>query len=142
MKNLETVKKLEAFILYVLMHKEKYSIPEDVEISRLLKYFKTIPEKGGEIFKRPDMVYKMLMGDCDDWTTLISFVAHKKKIPFKHVYVLKNDYPVHIFPILKIQNNWVVVDPWQLRKPFVYREKKNQIEVETCLKMTGICQRF
>ena len=141
MKNLDTVEKLETFILYIVMHQEKYKLPE-IKLSKLLEFFRKVPEKGGEIFKRPDITYKMLMGDCDDWTTLISFIAYKKGYKYKHVYKLKNGYPIHIYPILLIKNKWVVLDPWQLRRPFVYKKRKNEVEVETCLMMNGVCQRF
>jgi len=141
MKNLETVKKLEVFILYVIMHQEKYKLPE-IKLSNLLQFFKMIPEKGGEIFKRPDLTYQMLTGDCDDWTTLISFIAHKKGIKCKHVYKLKNDSPVHIYPILFIKNRWVTLDPWQSRQAIAYKKKNDEKEVDTCLMIGGICQHF
>jgi hypothetical protein len=142
MKNLDTVEKLEVFILYVVMHPEKYDVPGDVKLTNLLTHFRKIPEKGAEIFKRPDLTYKMLMGDCDDWTTLVSFIAHKKGLKYKHVYKLKNGSPIHIYPILKIKDNWATFDPWQLNRPFYYKARKDEVEVETCLMMNGVCQRF
>jgi len=45
MKNLDTVEKLEVFILYVVMHPEKYDVPGDVKLTNLLTHFKKIPEK-------------------------------------------------------------------------------------------------
>ncbi len=136
MRNLSTVIKLEIFIAYIVTHISKYKVPE-VKITKLLRDFKRIPEKGGEIFKRPDMIYLMMQGDCDDWTTLISFLAHRKGIKCKHVYLLKNNTPVHIFPILKVNDKWVTCDPWQGRLLKPYKRKKNEREVETCLLING-----
>ncbi len=141
MKNLETVKKLEVFILYIITHAEKYNIPE-VKLLNLLQHFKMIPEKGGEIFKRPDLVYQMMTGDCDDWTTLVSFLAHRNNIKYKHVYKLKNDSPIHIYPVLKLSGEWVTIDPWQSRQAFKYRIRSDEKEVDTCLRIGGICQDF
>ncbi len=136
MRNLKTVMKLEIFIAYIVTHASKYKVP-DVKISKLLKIFKKIPEKGGEIFKRPDLTYMMMQGDCDDWTTLISFMAYRKNIKCKHVYLLKNNAPIHIFPILKINDKWITCDPWQGRFLKPYTKKKNEREVETCLLIDG-----
>lgn len=142
MKNIETIKKLEAFILYVILHQDKYIIPK-VSFTNLLQFFKPIPEKGAEIFLRPDITYHRMSGDCDDWTTLISFIAKRKGIKYKHVYKLnKDNAAIHIYPILFIKGAWVTLDPWQSREAFKYKKLDDEKEIETCLMIGGICQTF
>lgn len=138
-KNFGSIKKLIAFIIYIL--EKDYKIPK-WDYNRLLTHFKKIPEKGVEIFQRPDITYYRLLGDCDDWTTMIIKIAQKRGDDFKIVFKIKNNSAVHVYPIVKRGESWFTLDPWQSTTPIPFVKKADDKVVEVCFLFEGKCVKF
>ena len=85
--------------------------PKEVfEIVKNLDY-KADP-KGIEFLSRPlfSIFEKNLPRDCDDKTLIICCYAKLKGIPYKIAVTGRNKHPHHVFPILCLNNSWVIFD--------------------------------
>jgi len=106
--------RIATFINYAVIS-EDFKIKKN-DLEKVYKGFQKRPEKGAEILRKPREVYlnfhNGLGGDCDDYTTLISYIAYKLKIKFRYVFLLKDGKAFHIYPELKINNEWVNYDRW------------------------------
>ena len=110
----------EKTVLKIFEFSKKYSsdvlfleskTPDEVfEFVKNLKY-KPDP-KGIEFLSRPkfSVFENNLPRDCDDKTLIITCYCELKNIPYKIAVTGKNNSPHHIFPILKIFDNWVYFD--------------------------------
>jgi len=121
------MKKINKYTIYAIFRITNFInleiVKSELEIKKsdlidIYENFQKRPEKGVEILRTPAEVYynykNGLGGDCDDYTTIISYIAHKLKIKFRYVFVLKNNKAFHIYPELFIKNKWVSYDIWNI----------------------------
>lgn len=84
-----------------------------MEVFEIVKNMTYKPDpKGIEFLSRPlYSIFKTnLPRDCDDKTLIICCYAKLKGIPYKIAVTGKNKSPHHVFPILCINNSWVIFD--------------------------------
>lgn len=85
--------------------------PKEVfEIVKNLSY--RADPRGIEFLSRPkfSLFSDFLPRDCDDKTLIITSYAKLKRFPYKIAVTGKNREPHHVFPILLINNSWVIFD--------------------------------
>lgn len=85
--------------------------PEEVfEIVKNLSY--RADPKGIEFLSRPkfSLFSNSLPRDCDDKTLIVCCYAKLKGYPYKIAVTGKEREPHHVFPILLINNSWVIFD--------------------------------
>lgn len=110
----------EKTVLKVFEFTEKYftdviflesQTPE--EVFNFVKNLEYKPDpKNIEFISRPkfSIFENNLPRDCDDKTLIITSYAKLKNIPFKIAVIGKENQPHHIFPILKLNKEWVYFD--------------------------------
>lgn len=131
-RNENSIKRLITYILMIIM-RDNLKVSKDY-LYTLKKEFQKRPEKGKEIFRKPSEVYynyiNGLGGDCDDYTTLIVYIANKLNIPYQIVFLKRNDAVYHVYPELYIKKKWHNWDRWNTKiiKPDIVK-----IIIEPCL---------
>ena len=111
-KNYKSIDKLIRFIIFVLGNDYNNIEHSKLKIDDIANNFIKIGERGAEIFQRPDITYLRNMGDCDDFTTLLCYIAHKKGLQYKIGFVIKENFAVHIYPIIE----GILFDIWTNKK--------------------------
>ena len=131
-KNDNSIKRLVTYILLIIM-RDKLKVSKDY-LYTLKKDFQMRPEKEVEIFRKPREVYynykNGLGGDCDDYTTLICYIANKLDIPFQIVFLRRNNSVYHVYPELYINKEWTNWDRWPTK---TLKEGVTKIIIEPCL---------
>jgi len=130
-KNKYSVKMLTTYIFTIIL-RDNLRVSNDY-LTELKNNFQKRPEKYKEIFRKPTEIYynfkNGLGGDCDDYTTLISYIAYKLKIPFRLVFLIKNDSVFHIYPELYKAKKWQNWDRWN---PKLIDKDIKKLIIEPC----------
>lgn len=106
LKILEFTEKYSGDCLFLINYtpKELFNFVKDLE-------YKPDPV-GIEFLSRPEfsIFKKNLPRDCDDKTLIVTCWAKLKNIPFKVCVSGRRNKPHHIYPILFIDNKWIIFD--------------------------------
>lgn len=140
LKKINPLETFEKTVLKIFEFAKKYQTDclfleskTPIEVFDFIKNLEYKPDPVGiEFLSRPDFsIFRNdLPRDCDDKTLIACCYFELKNYPYKIIVSGKNKDPHHVYPIVFLDNNWVVFDATYPSNKFnqvPYKEKFKKI---------------